>query len=149
MNMATFYGEETVYSYKSQGGIALMSNDIEEGTVSGSGGDYEGGETIIPTRISWTITYDGSGYSGGITNQGFFTDEITFTIGTQSYTVHGPFYGHTPEDLYATALSAGNLNEVFSYWNNHYSDEVYDFVSYLRYFTSAGTTCIHDGSVIG
>ena len=146
--MATFYGDETVYSYESQGGIALMSNDIEHGTVSGSGNDYEGGEDVIPTRISWTITYDGTSYTGGITNICFFTEVITFEIGTQTVTVHGPFYGHTPAELYATASREGNLNEVFSDWNNNYSTEVHGFVTYLKYYTDAGS-CVHEGSVIG
>ena len=145
--MATFYGEETVYSYESQGGIALMSNDIEHGTVSGSGNDYEGGETVHPTRISWTITYDGVSYTGGITGVSFFTEEIPFTIGTQSYNLHGPFYNREPADLYETAQRTGNLNDVFIAWNRDYANEVHDFVTYLRH--SNASTCVSGGSVIG
>ncbi len=147
--MATFYGEETVYSYESQGGIALMSNDdLPPGTVSGSGYDDEEGGIVLPTRISWTITYEGADiYTGGITNSGFYLDPITiYNTAGEELTIYSPFFGHTAEGLYRMARDKGNLNEVFSDWNNNHPNSVQRFVSYLL---DHARGCVSEGTVIG
>lgn len=146
--MATFYGEETVNSYESQGGIALMSNDYPPGTVSGSGTDPEEGGVAVPARIRWVISFDGIDYTGGITNNGFYLEEINAydTTTGQPIILHSPFYGRTAAELYAIARDEGNLNSVFERWNATYSNEVHSFVNYI---SSMAPSCVNRGTVGG
>lgn len=149
--MGTLYGDGFVYSYEAQGGISLMSNDLNNGgTVSGGSGGDEGGSSGVPTRISWTITWDGgSGYTGGITASGFYSEaiEINSMLGGTEY-IYGPFFNYTPEYLYNHAIeNGGNLNDIFEQWNTgKYSDSVSKFIAYLE---EVAPLCVHRGSVVG
>ena len=61
-------------------------------------------------KVLWTITRtsndDGTfSYSGGVTNQEWFTDEV-----------ESPFYLANIQDIGAEAFNAGNLNSYFLKW---------------------------------
>lgn len=78
--MGTIYGESSITSYASNGGIAVMSADVPPGAITGGSGDSEEGSSGSITRIRWWIAYDESTgtYSGGITGVGWFRSSITF-----------------------------------------------------------------------
>lgn len=148
--METLYGESPEYLYEDQGGIAVMSNDITEGTVSGGSGGDTSGVVGVPTRILWTISYDGTRYSGGITGVAPFQYEYTYSIMDDSVTTTGPFLMPSLSDqdvlavLYAHALANENrLDSYFTSWNSN-PENVQDFITYLRH--SSASNCVIEGT---
>lgn len=148
--MPTLYGESTVYSYEAQGGIAVMSADSPDpGTVSGGSGGDESGEVGVPTRILWSITYDGTNYTGGITATKFYFDAIQVVdMWGEQTQIYGPFYGWNAADLYQHAVNnGGHLNDVFLAWNTgEHSSSVSSFVTYLEHELPS---CVNRGQVGG
>lgn len=115
-------GESTVYSYDDDGGIALYSIEPPAGAITGGSGDPEQGTGATSTRIRWWIAENaGGGYSGGITGVGWFrTTDPAPNNNTTEY--EGPFEYYTDEQIFQTAVqSGGNLNSIFSAWNNKHS----------------------------
>ena len=145
--MGEVSGGTTVYSYNGEGGISLMNN-TDPGTVSGGSGGDSGGDYGIPARIRWTITYDGTDYTGGISGESFYFDPITIRniVTGEEETIFGPFYGKTPAELYQEASSLGNLDSVFIEWNSTHSEHV---TSFVRYLEEVAPKCVSSGSVIG
>lgn len=145
--MGEVSGGTTVYSYNAEGGISLMNN-TDTGTVSGGSGGDSGGDYGIPARIRWTITYDGTDYTGGISGVSFYSQPITIhnIVTGKEEIIFGPFYNKNPADLYQKASSAGNLDSVFKEWNANYSEHVTSFVKYLE---EVAPLCVSSGSVTG
>ena len=150
--MGSISGSSTVYSYGNEGGIMLMgvNENIEHGTITGGSGDDAGGNYGIPARIYWSITYGEDGtYSGGITENSFFTKPLTIynTSGVQEI-IYGPFvpYDGRIAELYSEAFNNGNLDQVFQNWNNNYPDSVTKFISYLE---DNCPRCVSTGVVTG
>ena len=145
--MGEVSGGTTVYSYNAEGGISLMNN-TDTGTVSGGSGGDSDGDYGIPARIMWTITYDGTNYTGGISGESFYSEPITIyniVTGVEE-TIYGPFYGKNPAVLYEEARDTGNLDSVFKEWNSTYSEHVTSFVKYLE---EVAPQCVSSGTVIG
>lgn len=138
-------GESTVVSYAANGGISLMSVDeIPPGTVTGGSGDSEGSAGSV-TRIRWTISFDGTSYSGGITNVSWFRHsegEVT----NEALPVDGPFEGVTDEQIYLEASRTGNLDSYFNNWNSSAGDTILQFQMYV-YQNAPG--CITIGGIGG
>lgn len=146
--MGSISGSSMVYSYGDEGGIMLMSsNAYDPGTVTGGSGGDSGGDYGIPARISWTITYDGTNYSGGITGVSFYLEAIPIydTQGNKE-TIYGPFYQKNVADLYAEAVNTGDLDDVFIEWNSMYSESVTKFISFLE---DRAPQCVSKGVVTG
>ena len=145
--MGEVSGGTTVYSYNAEGGISLMNN-TDTGTVSGGSGGDSGGDYGIPARIRWTITYDGTNYTGGISGVSFYSEPITIRniVTGEEETIFGPFYNKTAAQLYQEASSLGNLDSVFKEWNSTYSEHV---TSFVRYLEEVAPQCVSSGSVIG
>ena len=145
--MGEVSGGTTVYSYNAEGGISLMNN-TDTGTVSGGSGGDSGGDYGIPARIRWTITYNGTVYTGGISGLSFYSEPITIRniVTGEEETIFGPFYNKNPADLYQEASSEGNLDSVFKEWNSNYSEHV---TSFVRYLEEVAPLCVSSGAVIG
>lgn len=145
--MSTIYGESSITSYASNGGIAVMSADIPPGAITGGSGDREDGSAGSVTRIRWWVYYDESNYSGGITGVGWFrkSHNDPFTDGMPAT---GPFEGIEESDIWETANGpAGNLDSYFNAWNaSASSSQILEFQLYLVDYAS---DCITVGGMGG
>lgn len=149
-----FDGESTVYSYENSGGISLFSVEPpEEGAIVGGSDNQESGSGATSTHIRWWIAYDESTstYSGGITGVGWFRTTDSVHQNTSNY--EGPFEQYTDEQIYRIALSSGgNLNSIFSEWNEKHSivgdTTITGFVLFLQENPDA-TGCVTPGGATG
>lgn len=147
-------GESTVYSYDDDGGIALYSIEPPDGAFTGGSGDPEQGTGATSTRIRWWIAENaaGGGYSGGITGVGWFRKtDLEPNRNTSGY--DGPFEGYTDAEIYQTAAnSGGNLNSIFSAWNNAHSvigdATITSFILMLQEHSEA-VGCVTPGGATG
>ena len=124
--MGTIYGESIDIpvkdNYDQNGGIALFSiGDGEGGTITGGSGDSEEGGYETFARILWSITVNenGSYMSGGITGSGDWMRDKS----------NSPFLTWEDQVLANEAIQSGNLNTVFSQWNN--STKLTDIFQFL------------------
>lgn len=132
--MDTLYGEspeiQIESSYTRNGGIAVFSANNGDTQTGGSiynpdGSYFEG------YQVLWTITRTDNGdgtysYTGGVTGQKWFTDEV-----------ESPFYQADIADIGKEAFEAGNLNTYFSEWlTRTNSDQKWTFL-----FAMAGQNC--------
>ena len=146
MYMATFSGSSTVYSYEAEGRITLMSN-VEEGTVSGGSGGDSGGDYGVPARILWSITYDGTNYTGGVTGNSTYNKSfVVYNTSGQPTTVYGPFTDYDLSYYYQKASNTGSLDEEFREWNNMYGDTVHLYISHLQ---AVAPNCVTGGITTG
>lgn len=144
--MATFSGSSTVYSYEAEGRISLMSN-AEGGTVSGGSGGNVEDEWGVPARILWSITFDGTNYTGGVTGSSDYNKSFAvYNTTGESITVYGPFTDHDLSYYYEQASTKHNLNEEFQEWNNKYADTVHLYISHLQNVASG---CVTGGIATG
>ena len=146
--MGTIYGESSITSYASNGGIAVMSADVPPGAITGGSGDSEEGSSGSITRIRWWIAYDESTdtYSGGITGVGWFRSSDPEAA---NLTVSGPFEGATEADIYSHASNPteGNLDFYFNAWNNSTSPS--DILTFQTYILNNAQDCITIGGIGG
>ena len=110
--MNTIYGESPEIqfddSYSRNDGIAMYAIDGDTetgGSIYNPDGSYFDGYKVL-----WTITRtsndDGTfSYSGGVTNQDWFTDKV-----------ESPFYLADIQEIGAEAFRVGNLNSYFLNW---------------------------------
>lgn len=143
--MGTIYGESSITSYASNGGIALYSTEnLDPGTITGGSGDSEDGTAGSITRIKWTISYDGDAFSGGITGVSWFrTTDTIYMNGLDS-----PFEGHTDEEIYREASTSGNLDSFFNAWNSmHSAPNDTTILEFQLYLQTNYSGCITVGGV--
>ena len=81
-----------------------------------------------------------------IYNEG--TISVYDTATGQPLDIHSPFFGWTEAQLYEIARTEGNLDRVFTHWNDTYPNDVYYFVNYLV-SPSVAPGCVNRGSVGG
>lgn len=146
--MSTIYGESSITSYASNGGIAVMSADIPPGAITGGSGDSEEGSSGSITRIRWWIAFDEATntYSGGITGVCWFRSSDPEAAGL---TVNGPFEGATEAEIYqhASNPSEGNLDYYFNAWNNSASPS--DILTFQMFILDYASECITIGGIGG
>ena len=153
--MGVIYGESVVYTYESSGGISLFRTAPpgDEGIITGSGNTPGEGEEVAANHIRWWVLDNGDGtYQGGITGEGWYIEEIPFTIGTNIVYIHGPFYerGMTEAEIFAYAVKHENLNEFFQAWNSAHAQAgdstISDFITYIHW-GSKDPSCAVGGGV--
>lgn len=145
--MSSFEGDATVFSYASEGGISLYAVEPPDGAIAGGSSGTSQGSGATATRIRWWITQNDVGeYEGGITGEDWFRNSSYYGA-----PVSGPFDAYTDEQIYEIAQRDGNLNEIFTEWNNAHGGigdtNIDRFVLVLKESNAAG--CVISGGVAG